>query len=266
MLLPIEEILFGYLCAEREARELRPDPLPDVLHASASSAGGCARAIGFRIVAIEPSNPITPDALVNFYIGDAVHDVVQKAIVTHWPDATTEVTGQVDDFLTGHCDVLYTAEDGEKVVCEIKTVSDFAYELATGDALKSNGRWKKKQPDPPQGPKTEHVLQDLIYAHMFDAKYIAIVYVRKTAAKDEPILKEWRFVAADFDHQLQAELQRLREIVTTVREGNLPARKFDGNTIYDPLKTRWPCSYCSYLTLCSKLESGIVPLKPSETR
>lgn len=265
MLEPVEEILFKYLIAERDAREARHDPLPDVLHASASSAGGCSRAIGFRVAGIELSDPITPDALVNFYIGDSVHDVVQKAIVGHWPDSTTEVTGIIGDFLSGHCDVLYTAEDGKKVVCEIKTVSDFAFELATGIPLKSNGRWKKKQPDPPQGPKTEHLLQASIYALMLEAEYLAIVYVRKTAAKDEPVLKEWRFAVADFQNQLLDEIERLKSIVTTVRDGNVPARKFEGNTIYEPLKTRWPCSYCGWLTVCSKLESGIVPLNPSET-
>lgn len=264
MLETVEEILFKHLCAERDAREARHDPLPDVLHASASSAGGCSRAIAFRILGTEPSNPVTPDALVNFYIGDSVHDIVQRAIVAHWPDATTEVTGLIEDFLSGHCDVLYTAEDGQKVVCEIKTVSDFAFELATGEALKSNGRWRKKEPAPPQGPKTEHLLQALIYAHMLGAKYVAIVYVRKTATKDEPILKEWRFVAESFQTALDGELERLREIVTSVRTGNFPARKFEGNTIFEPLKTRWPCSYCSYLTACSKQDSGVIPLNPSE--
>lgn len=264
MLVPIEEILFSHLCAQQAAKEKRHDPLPGALHASASSAGGCSRAIAFRILGTEPSNPVTPDALVNFYIGDSVHDIVQRAIMAHWPNATTEVTGQIEDFLTGHCDVLYATEDGQKVVCEIKTVSDFAFELATGDALKSNGRWKKKNPDPPQGPKIEHLLQALIYAHMQGAKYVAIVYVRKTAAKDEPIIKEWRFLASDFERQLQGELNRLRDIVTTVREGKLPARRFEGNTIFEPLKTRWPCSYCSYLTACSKQDSSVIPLNPSE--
>lgn len=266
MIDPVEEILFKHLSAERNAREVRHDPLPDVLHASASSAGGCSRAIAFRVAAVEPSNPVTPDSLVNFYIGDSVHDIVQRAIVAHWPNATTEVTGVIGDFLSGHCDVLYTADDGEKVVCEIKTVSDFAFELATGASLKSNGRWRKKQPDPPQGPKTEHLLQSLIYAKMLSAKYIAIVYIRKTATKDEPIAKEWRFAAKDFERQLQGELERLFDIVTTVREGKLPVRKFEGQTIFEPLKTRWPCSYCSYLTACSKMDTGIISLNPSETK
>lgn len=264
MLVPIEEIVFNYLVALRADGTIkRIDPLAGTLHASASSAGQCARAIAFRIMETEATNPPMGDSLFNFYIGDSVHDVVQRAIVAHWSNATTEVIGTIEDFLSGHCDVLYTAEDGEKVVCEIKSVSDFAFELATGAELKSNGRWRKKDRKP-EGPKTEHLLQDLIYARMHKAKYIAVVYTRKTATKDEPIFHEWRFVASDFGNETDREIERLREIVALVRDNKLPARKFEGNTIFEPLKTRWPCSYCSYLTICSKMESGVIPLNPSE--
>lgn len=256
----VQQILFEHLLAKRATREARHDPLPGVLHASASSAGACARAVAFRVTGLEATNPPEVDSLVNFYIGDSVHDIVQRAIVARWPNATTEVTGTIDDFLSGHADVLYLAEDGEKVICEIKTVSDFAFELATGFELKSNGRWRKKDRTP-EGPKSEHLLQNLIYAKMHEAKYIAIVYVRKTAAKDEPILHEWRFVASDFDAKTHGEIARIKRIVNMVREGRLPDREYQGDIIQRPDKVKFPCGYCSYLTACVNLNAGEIEIK-----
>jgi len=261
MTLPrVEEILHDFLLAERDAREARRDPLPNVMHASASSAGGCARAIAFRVAAVPASNPPAADSLVNFYIGDSIHDIVQRAIVGRLPDATTEVTCSLDDFLSGHADVLYGADDGEKVVCEIKSVSDFAFELATGAELKSNGRWRKKDRQA-EGPKREHLLQNLIYARMLEAKYIAIVYARKTAAKDEPILHEWRFIANDFKDEAEVEIARLRNIVALVRQGKYPDREYRGDIIQNPLKVKFPCGYCSYLSACVNVGWGEVEIK-----
>ena len=261
MTLPtVEQILHEHLIAERDGREARHDPLPNVLHASASSAGACARAVAFRVAAVPATNPPTADSLINFYIGDSVHDIVQRAIVARWPNATTEVSGTIDDFLSGHADVIYFAEDGEKVVCEIKSVSDFAFELATGAELKSNGRWRKKDRQP-EGPKREHLLQNLIYAQMHDAKYIAVVYARKTATKDEPILHEWRFTAEDFTEETQAEIDRLRDIVALVRQGKYPDREYAGEIIKNPLKVRFPCGYCSYISACVSAGWGEVEIK-----
>jgi hypothetical protein len=208
---------------------------------------------------VPASNPLTPDSLVNFYIGDSVHDVVQRAIVAKWPNATIETTGVIDDFLSGHSDVLYDAEDGQQVVCEIKTVSDFAFELATGAELKSNGRWRKKDREA-EGPKPEHLLQALIYARMHSAAYISIVYVRKTAAKDEPILHEWRFTVAEFDEQVDAEITRLKDIVETVRSGKLPDREYNGEIIKNPANVKFPCGYCSHLSACLNTGWGTVEI------
>lgn len=255
----IEQIVFDHLAGrEKPSRE---SMLPEgVLHASASSAGTCARAIGLRVANLAPTDPPEADSLFNFYVGDAIHDVVQRAIVNKWPDSTTETGGLIEDFLVGHSDVLYLADDGEKVVCEIKSTADFGFELATGIALKSNGRWKSKTPKPAEGPKREHKLQAGIYALMHGAKYVAIVYVRKTAAKDEPVIFEWRFTTEELKPAAEMEILRLKGIVEMVRGGRVPDREFNGEIITNPNSVRFPCGYCSYKKACLELGAGDVEI------
>lgn len=266
MALPsIQQIVFDHLAAEQNARNTAQ--LDGLLRTRASSAGKCARAVAFQITSLPASNPPEGESLVNFYIGDAVHDVVQTAIVNYlrqnqilerWPQI--EVEGSIEDYITGHCDVIYFAEDGGKVVCEIKSVSDFAFELATGATLKSNGRWRKKERQV-EGPKREHKLQAGIYGRMFDAPYLAIVYVRKTAAKDEPVFWEWRFVAPEFENEIDVELERQRTIVNMVRNSRMPDREFEEKIIVNPNAVKFPCGYCQFKSACIALGPGEVEIK-----
>lgn len=263
MLESIQEILFQHLTNVRNQEGRAPSLLADKPHANASSAGGCARAIGFRVAGVESSNPITGDALFNFSIGDAIHDTIQTAMLTAIPGAEKEINGVIEDFITCRADLKYPAEDGEMVCTEIKSVSDFAYKIATGAKLKSNGQWNKKD-QKAEGPKREHILQVGISAKSIGAAYLCIIYTRKTAAKDEPVIAEWRFKINELDDKINDEITRLKEIVRLVINGQLPPREYEGDTIFEPLKQRWPCSYCGYLTACSKMESGVIPLNPSE--
>jgi hypothetical protein len=255
----IQDIVFDYLAAERDKREGRVSVL-DGLHSRVSSSGKCARAVAFQISGLEPTDPPSVDSLVNFYIGDAIHDAVQSAIISRWPDAQTETLGVIGDYLEGHSDVLYSAEDGKKVVCEIKSVSDFAFELATGATLKSNGRWRKKE-RVVEGPKQEHLKQAAIYAIMHDAEYVAIVYVRKTAAKNESIFWEWRYTLSELLDAAESEIRRHKDIVAMVRASRMPEREFEGLVIVDPSKVKWPCEYCSFRAACLTLGPGEIEIK-----
>lgn len=262
MLPKIEEILHQHLIAAREAREREPSLLDGILHANASDAGKCARAIAFKMVDFPATNPPGPDSLINFYIGDVIHDIVQRSIISKWPNAQAEVRGKLDDYITVRADVLYSAEDEKLVTCEIKTVSDFAFEKATALKLKSNGRWARKTQEA-EGPKREHVLQNTIGAKILNADYIALVYIRKTAAKDEPILFEWRYRVERFTEETERELARLKGIVDLMREGKLPEREYEGKIIENPLKVKFPCSYCGFLDACvsEQIGPGVVQIK-----
>jgi len=261
MLPKIQDILFEHLVAERDQRERAPSLLADQLHANASSAGGCARAIGFRVLGVEASSPMTGDSLFNFYVGDAIHDKIQAAMLAKIPDAEKEVNGVIEDFITCRADLKYPSDDSKSVCCEIKSTSDFGFKLATGDRLKSNGRWNKKD-QKAEGPKPEHVLQVGISAKSINCDYLCIVYARKTATKDERIIAEWRFKVSDFEEEIQREIARLKAIVTLAREGKIPEREYCGAIIRDPLKevpySKWPCGYCSFIETCVAIGEGVV--------
>jgi hypothetical protein len=255
----VENLVFKHLEALRAAEERAPSLLANKLHANASSAGACARQIGYRVAGTEASNPITGDALFNFSLGDHVHDQIQTAMVDAIPNCQIEVSGVIDNFITVRADLLYPAEDGKLVCGEIKSVSDFGFKLATGAKLKSNGQWNKKD-QVAAGPKRENILQGGISAKALGAEYLHVIYARKTAAKDEPIVHEWRFKINDLDGKIRAEIERLRWIVDSVERGFLPGREFEGQIIENPAKVKWPCLYCSFVDLCSKLPSEAIPL------
>ncbi len=100
MLVKVQDILFDYLAAEQGKREPFTS---EGIRSRVSNAGKCARQIGLQISGLTATNPPDGYSLVNFHIGDRVHDMVQKAIISHWPDAQTEVEGTIGDFLVGHC-------------------------------------------------------------------------------------------------------------------------------------------------------------------
>lgn len=260
MLTPIQEIVFDYLATEREAEERAPSLLAGKLHANASSAGACARQIAFRVSGVAPSNPITSDALFNFSAGNAIHDKIQAAILAKIPEAEKEVNGVIEDFITCRADLRYPAEDSKIVCCEIKSVSDFAFKLATGAKLKSNGQWNKKDQQA-EGPKPEHILQVGISAKSLEADYLSIVYTRKTAAKGEPIMREWRYSLAEVWDAVQSEIERLKTIVGLIKAHVLPDREYRGEIITNPSKVKWPCGYCQFKEACVQLGEGEVEIK-----
>ena len=255
----IETILFEHLVNKRNTEERAPSLLADKLHANASSAGACARLISFRVLGTEATEPLTGDALFNFSIGDHVHDIIQDALLAKIPDSKKEVNGVVDDYITARADIGYPTSDGEKVCCEIKSTADFGFKLATGAKLKSNGQWNKKD-QIAEGPKRDHKLQVGVSAKALGCDYLWIIYARKTATKDEPILWEWRYKAGDFEDDIQAELKRLKEIVELAKQGLIAPREYEGAIIVDPKAKRYPCGYCSHQTTCLSLGSGVVPL------
>lgn len=256
----VQEIVFEHLAAEREGEERKPSLLAGKLHANASSAGACARAIGFRVAGLVPSNPVTGDALFNFSIGDAIHDKIQAAILAKIPDAEKEVSGVIENFITCRADLKYPAEDSSAVCCEIKSVSDFAFKLATGAKLKSNGQWNKKDQQA-EGPKREHLLQVGISAKSIGADYLSIVYSRKTAAKGEPIMREWRYNILEVWDAIHDEIERLRNIVESIEARVMPDREYQGEIITNPAKARWPCGYCQFKAACLELGEGEVEIK-----
>lgn len=254
MLPTVQQILSKHLAALRDNRERAPS-LVQGLHANASSAGACARQVGFRVAGLPASNPPDGDALFNFTVGDAIHDIIQGAVLAKIPDAEKEINGVIGGFITCRADLKYPADDGKTICCEIKSVSDFAYKQATGAKLKSNGRWNTKE-QKGEGPKKEHLMQVGISAKSIDADYLCIVYARKTATRGEPVIAEWRFKVEDLEVEIQAEIARLKQIVETVKANRIPDREYQGEIIGNPKSVNFPCGYCSFKDACLELGAG----------
>ncbi len=164
----------------------------------------------------------------------------------------------MDGIITCRADLVYPAEDGLLVCDEIKSVSDFAYKLATGAKLKSNGQWNKKD-QVAEGPKPEHILQVGISARAVGAAYVSIVYARKTATKGEPVTAEWRYKLVDIYMKVQDEISRLKAIVAQVDANLIPDREYQGQII-SPHAKKYPCTYCGYAEACMKLGEGQVKI------
>lgn len=185
------EALARYL-ADRDAnREHATSLLEGVPHSNASSAGACSRQIAFRAANVPPSDPLTTDALVNFSIGDHVHELVQAALLAHTSPSAAEVSWSYGGFITGRHDFEHV--DGQRVLTEIKTMSEFAFEAATRGPLRyvcaTCGQESRDHPytaedgqttclrytastrrvrQAPEGPKAEHILQAALSAYALE--------------------------------------------------------------------------------------------------
>src|SRR5690242_12699905 len=84
---PVDECLFEHVDSLREPHVSQHDHP----HAYASEALGCDRKIGFRLLDTPKSNPVDGSSKVTFWVGDAIHDLVQQAILKRYPDAKAEV-------------------------------------------------------------------------------------------------------------------------------------------------------------------------------
>lgn len=210
-------------------------------HAYASEAQKCSRQIAFRLLAMPGTSELTTTSLLAFDLGNRLHDHVQRAFAKLYPDSFTPETPWAfppDNLVTGRADGIYTNEDGERVVIEIKSMNPLTFSKCDRRGI----------------PNYEHALQAHISAFVLGASLIHIVYVNKAGKQeDEPII-EW---LAEADHAMaEIEIERLRSIVLQTNQGILPDTFYDGDTIDDPSRKKWPCAYCNWRDLCIQTGAG----------
>ena len=224
------------------------------LHAWASEVGRCDRQVGYRLLGIEKTDPMDPQDLMNFWIGNRVQELIQDAAVAkygrqfraevpwHWPADVpyedAEVHGRADGLLV----------DGGGNPCEVwefKRVHRYVFELATGKRMAADG----SEP----GPKPEDVRQAALSAYALGAPVVRVIYVRTDANKGEDRMAEWRI---DLEPQTTiADLEHMTTILGMAHDRILPARMFEGETIEKPASKRWPCGYCGWQQHCRELPS-----------
>jgi CRISPR/Cas system-associated exonuclease Cas4 (RecB family) len=195
-----------------------------------SDAGRCIRQVTFSLMNIEPSEPYTEDALMNFLVGHAVEEAWAQVLIgagatfvreerVEIPIDGTKVTGRKDF-------------DGIRLLWQSSIVE-----------LKStNSRsmaWTLKRGD--QG-KPDHRRQLNLYLHASRMEVGYLVYLVKDATKGEPILHAW---AVDYDEeQALADLEAMAMANALAQIQRPPA-------IPEGMKqSAYPCSYCSYRTHC----------------
>jgi hypothetical protein len=245
-----------------------------------SDAGKCARQIGFASLGYRQTEPMDLAGSHVTWLGTLMHEKLQEALLERYPDAEVEGTsslGSTDgvqsfftsDLTSGHFDALLTLPDGRLCLYELKTKGTYGFDLAVGILRK---QWKRQEPEGPgMGAKIQGALNavaagaDLLVIGVIGFEAISKGFAEKIGCSEEDrIMAEWHYEREEFEPWALAELDRLREIKDTLDHETLPARwgiDDDGNHVeFDPAKEKFPCTYCSYLSLCRFAGPGPVPL------
>lgn len=244
-------------------------PTADGTRTRISWARHCARRISLDIAGIPPEHELDLSTLVTFALGQAGHEIIQAALVDRL-GAQTEVrcTFRPDHDLSGNADAVYT-DAGRVVVAEIKTMSAYGFDIATG-ACPS---W-----DEPDGPKIEHITQAALYAVALGADAIHLIYLRKEHGdiaewiyrRDEPLPAHDNNTPAGLASD---ELGRLDGICTLADRHEIARPVIPGPAdgtrilVTDPTSDAapWQCRYCPHARLCSSLGTGRVAVDRIET-
>lgn len=245
-----------------------------------SNAGRCARAIGYWLTGVTPSNPPSEADFYRFAIGRQMHDEWQKDQIaaltaagwTHLvPEATCTIEWGGRTLTAGHADLFGITPNGERVMFELKTVNGFGYKNILG--LGSDA----------PGPRSSDLVQGALNAFAMECSRLVMVYlamelVGPSVARRHDLSEIARFgcqfsyYTPDYVPIAEAELNRLLDIVDTVELGQTPARRIPdpslpiSHEIINPLRgtwqveadgfitdsgTTWQCNYCPFQDHCA---------------
>ena len=216
-----------------------------------SFAGSCSRQISFEMLNVPESDPIDLKTLLAFRTGTLLHSMAQDAMeFTHGMirEYPIDLRNEYGWDISGNADGLYTDENGDQVLWELKSKSSFGFNKA------------KKDPQPDR----HEIAQVGMYAISadLDVKYIHLVYLCKDQSYDTV-----RQIANE-------EANRISSIVKeTFEEGCLPQRYIpDFGIVYnvpdpDSSAQPWRCRFCRYNSMCAgmptektSIEETLIPL------
>lgn len=255
-----------------------------------SSAGVCTRALGYDtfITQEEVSNPPTMADSWRFFLGQAVHEMLQEKLqVAYGPGAEVEVKVDMRPFglnSSGHIDAVVRTPTGEilashddtgdvlemrTVAIEYKTINGFGFKMAVGARGDA------------EGPRTSAVLQGALNALAVDADELVIVYCSlellsprefdKIGGGPEHLrfMAEWTYTKDEYVPLAEAEIRRMQKVLAYSDQGLLPPRMIPGlpagARVSDPKKgawtvvvdnqikdagTTWHCGYCRHQDRC----------------
>lgn len=253
------------------------DHLPSALGTwgRGSHAYSCTRQNALENLRADPDYPRSGATMLTFGIGNFIHAHIQVAW-HRWHHHETPCTGRQDcphsnilieptvdlrpmgHDVSGHIDMLRMAPDTDTIPFEIKSVSEYAFNKATG-----RGRSKACE-----GPKLDHVVQAGIYASGVGADDLRIIYVNKGKHDN---FAEWQIPLDEVMPFIEGEIRLMARTAEVVAGGELPPRyqsEFGSIASVPPhisVSGKWGkpffCSGCQFNKTCSDLPSGAVPLE-----
>lgn len=267
--------LYDHLFHERI--EEGPRPTAYGTKGRGSFAGSCSRQISLEMLNVPESDPIDLKTLLAFRTGTLLHGMAQDAMeFTHnmIREYPIDLRNEYGWDISGNADGLYTDENGDQVLWELKSKSSFGFNKA------------KKDPQPDR----HEIAQVGMYAISADlnVKYIHLVYLckdqsygrNKTQAGeciewiiglDEPVPGQYGDTVRQIANE---EANRISSIVKeTFEEGCLPQRYIpDSGIVYnvpdpDSSAQPWRCRFCRYNSMCAgmptektSIEETLIPL------
>jgi hypothetical protein len=232
----------------------------------------CDRALWYKLTGVAETNPMTIADAWNYGLGTLIHEGLQPAVATVFPDAESEV---VVDLRTigmpgsAHADQIIV-HDGHRTLVEYKSIGGFQFKImATGFK------------GPATGPRYGAVLQAAMAAKAAGCTRIVIAYLSKenvsvgmasSYANTEAgrFAAEWHYTVAELEENIEYEIER---VMGLLERADAPPREIHdpeyptGATIQAPLADRapwtiaedgivldtgttWMCGYCNHRDQC----------------
>lgn len=227
-------------------------PTADGSFLRASSVGSCIRKQiydGLQLPASTVNYDNAANGLVAREIGNTLHHQIQCALQQSelFKDFIAEVPVSLPEYMrSGHTDGIYTDNNSQRVVIEIKTMRNYGFRMARRD-----------------GPKEEHLLQAAAYAMGLEYNFIHIIYVCTDATpgkwKDSARagdMVEWIIDIDDVVEQSGATLRQITNFVmseealqagTSLATDEIPEGL---RALWNDEELPWECNYCSHRSLC----------------
>ncbi|QBI19363.1 hypothetical protein ER308_07260 [Egibacter rhizosphaerae] len=268
---PSPQPVFAPILAERWTEErVSEDPKEHAVAGTRvrhSDAGKCSRAIGYRVLGVDETNPTDMTGWWNMGIGTILHDQWQEEAQRRWPHAEVEVKVRADpndDVGSGHVDLEVRDGPVEGLASvEVKTIGGYGFK-------RSVGAYTGRKRQPPEGPRFDHIVQGAVNAHSKGADRLVIVYLSKEAISAQSadrdgipdhlrIVAEWHYEPEEFTPIALGEIERWRDIVEAVDAGYVPPRYIPEHVdvVTNPETGRmsgggkYPlCAYCTHRDQC----------------
>lgn len=253
----------------------RSRALPELPYRASYASKRCNRQLFYALSDTPESEPLTPASAWTMGLGTMVHDHLQNVIEQTWPDAECEPTVDLRPIGipgSGHADVVLRNDD---TLVEVKTTGGFSFKMM---ATSFKGV--------PQGPRFPYLLQAAMLAAALNIKKIVIAllslepvspqladtYAQSDAGR---FAAEWHYMTDDLMPFVDAERERINNILAAVGREELPARVIvdpefaEGATVTAPMAARapwvvysddrstivdsgsyWGCAYCPWRSKC----------------